>query len=147
MIQVRILGSGLIPRGYGLAPRKEPIWVDFKFLSLLLYSQNLKVQVLDPEKDQFIDMTLFNAKKLYDKYNRTPEVKKPEVKQPVQKEEVKPEVESIKEVVHQEPQQFQYSKKNKFDKKKKYEQRHSEPMVEVKEEPKVEEEVKPEEAI
>ena len=67
MIRVRILGKGLIPRGGGLAPKKEPIYVDLDYLTILVYSRNLRIQYLNPDTNKFEDLLLSNFKKIYDK--------------------------------------------------------------------------------
>ena len=148
MLKVRILGQGLIPRGYGLAPRKDPIEVDWRFLNLLLNHGSFKVQYLDPEKKQFFDVTNANAKKVYEKFSDTnvrtivkiEEPKKVEtvvvpkevlvqpkvVEEPVVEKvaEVIPEVvPEVKEEVKEVPEEkFQFTKKNKFNKKNRHEE-------------------------
>lgn len=146
MIKVRILGQGLIPRGYGLAPRKDPISVDWRFLNLLLNYGSFKIQYLDPEKKQFFDVTNANAKKVYEKFSAInvpadlkieepkkvePKVVKPAVvveqpkvvEEPIAKEVVPEVVPEVKEEVKEVPEEkFQFTKKNKFNKKNRHEE-------------------------
>ena len=148
MIKVRILGHGLIPRGYGLAPRKEPLEIDWNFLNILLNNGSFKIQALVPDKKEFVDITIGNARKMYELLSRKrTEVKKVEVKpvsqvqpvvvkeevviaeEPIKVEEVKVE-ETFKPI---EEERSYFDKRNKFDKKKnKY--RHQEEAIEAKEE-------------
>lgn len=137
MIRVRILGSGLIPRGGGLAPRKEPMLVDFNYLSILMNTRSLKVLYQDPVSNDFHEMTIYNFKKIYDKISPITEMKLQEEKAAkvaqsktreieVKKEEVKPVIEEVA------IKQQTFSKKDKYFKKNRFEQRQK--IEEVKEE-------------
>lgn len=148
MIKVRILGKGLIPRGYGLAPRKEPLEVDWNFLNILLNNGSFKIQGLDIDKKEFVEINLANAKKMYELLSKKKpstvqkveaKVVKPvevKVEQPVVIEESKVEEHKVEEVIpvveeikiEEEKQSF--DRRNKFDKKKnKY--RHQEEAIEL----------------
>ena len=137
MIRVRILGSGLIPRGGGLAPRKEPMLVDFSYLSILMNTRSLKVLYQDPVSNDFHEMNVYNFKKIYDKISpitemrlqqeKAAKVTKEKVKEvEVKTEEVKPVIEEA--IVKQQT----FSKKDKYFKKNRFEQRQK--AEEVKEE-------------
>ena len=137
MIRVRILGSGLIPRGGGLAPRKEPMLVDFSYLSILMNTRSLKVLYQDPVSNDFHEMNVYNFKKIYDKISpitemrlqqeKAAKVTKEKVKEvEVKTEEVKPLIEEA--IVKQQT----FSKKDKYFKKNRFEQRQK--AEEVKEE-------------
>ena len=137
MIRVRILGSGLIPRGGGLAPRKEPMLVDFSYLSILMNTRSLKVLYQDPVSNDFHEMNVYNFKKIYDKISpitemrlqqeKAAKVAKEKVKEvEVKTEEVKPLIEEA--IVKQQT----FSKKDKYFKKNRFEQRQK--AEEVKEE-------------
>ena len=106
MIKDRILGHGLIPRGYGLAPRKEPLEIDWNFLNILLNNGSFKIQALVPDKKEFVDITIGNAKKMYEllskKRTEVKEVIKvePKVVQPVK---VQPVVVKEEPIIVEEP--------------------------------------------
>ena len=143
MIKVRILGKGLIPRGYGLAPRKEPLEVDWNFLNILLNNGSFKIQGLDIDKKEFVEINLANAKKMYEILSK----KKPSSIQKVEAKVVKPvevkveqpivieehKVEEVIPVVEEtkiEEEKQSFDRRNKFDKKKnKY--RHQEEAIEL----------------
>lgn len=148
MIKVRILGSGLIPRGGGLAPKKEPIYVDFDYLTILMYTRSLRVQYLDPDTEKFHDMTLYNFKKTYDKLSAKFDMKIKEEREAKAKEEKAKALEMKKEevqpIVSFTEQKSNFSKKDKYFKKNKFEQRqksqeiHDEIKIEDKPEEKTE---------
>lgn len=125
MLRVRILGSGLIPRGGGLAPKKEPILVDFNYLTILMYTRNLKIQYLDPDTNKFENMNLFNFKKIYDKISPKVDLqlktereaaKKVEEETAKTTEQLKTEVDKGVETIVEERPQF-FTRKDKHFKK------------------------------
>lgn len=132
MIRVRILGKGLIPRGGGLAPKKEPIYVDFDYLTVLVYSRNLRVQYLDPETGKFENIALNNFKKIYDKIS--PKVdqqlyeagiaKKKAEEEAESKRKAEEEAEAKKKAEEELLKQQQFQKRDKYFNKKKFEQRN-----------------------
>lgn len=144
MIRVRILGKGLIPRGGGLAPKKEPIYVDLDYLTILVYSRNLRIQYLNPDTDKFEDLLLSNFKKIYDKVS--PKVnaqleqnslaKKKAAEEAEAKRKAEEEAKRVKEAElaaeRERQQQQQFQKRDKYFNKKKYEQRNK-PQQEVQE--------------
>lgn len=137
MIRVRILGSGLIPRGGGLAPRKEPMLVDFSYLSILMNTRSLKVLYQDPVSNDFHEMNVYNFKKIYDKISPITEMRLQQekaakaTKEKVKEVEVK--TEELKPVIEEAiVKQQTFSKKDKYFKKNRFEQRQK--AEEVKEE-------------
>lgn len=137
MIRVRILGSGLIPRGGGLAPRKEPMLVDFSYLSILMNTRSLKVLYQDPVSNDFHEMNVYNFKKIYDKISPITEMRLQQEKAAkVAKEKVKEvevKTEELKPVIEEAiVKQQTFSKKDKYFKKNRFEQRQK--AEEVKEE-------------
>lgn len=92
MLKIQVLGKGLIPRGYGIAPKKNPFPADLILIETILQTPGLKVRMQHPGDGHFIDVTTSNIKKLWnqysDKYVKDPkagmstkvEVKKPESK-------------------------------------------------------------------
>lgn len=68
MLKIQVLGKGLIPRGYGLAPRKEFFNADLNFIGTILMTPGLKVNMLNPEDGKIIQVTNSNIKRLWNKY-------------------------------------------------------------------------------
>lgn len=72
MLKIKVLGRGLIPRGYGLAPCKEPFPADLMLIKTILSSPNLKVKMVHPSDGHLVDVTRKNVDKLWatcsDKY-------------------------------------------------------------------------------
>ena len=69
MIKIQVLGNGLIPRGYGLAPRTEPFAVDYTVARLILVTKGLTVNFVNPETKVLSPLTKSNIKDVFDKYN------------------------------------------------------------------------------
>ena len=68
-LKIQVNGSGLIPRGYGIAPRKEPFMAnDIYFINLILNTKGLTVKFLNPETNSLQDVDRKNLKKIWDKY-------------------------------------------------------------------------------
>lgn len=121
MLKIRVLGKGLIPRGYGLAPKKEPFLVDFETLGVMLYTPGLKPEYYHPGSTKFLPLTIYNAREIYNKYGNEKAVK---VK-PIVTTEPVPEVKTAAEV--KEVNSSPTPKKNKFfDKKRRNESTHKE---------------------
>ena len=68
MIKIQVLGKGMIPRGYGLAPRLEPFYADLTFINTILSTPGLTVRYLNPVTMQFGDIDRKNVKRIYEKY-------------------------------------------------------------------------------
>jgi len=68
MLKIQVLGKGLIPRGYGLAPRKEFFKADLNLIQTILMTPGLKVNMLNPEDDKIIAVTNANVKRLWERY-------------------------------------------------------------------------------
>ena len=68
MLQIQVLGKGMIPRGLGLAPRKEPFPADLTLISTILRTPGLQVNMISPE-GRAIPVKTNNIKKLYEKYD------------------------------------------------------------------------------
>lgn len=92
MLKIQVLGKGMIPRGYGLAPRKEFFKADLNLIQTILMTPGLKVNMLNPEDGKIIAVTNSNVKRLWDKY-RSDNYKKPvvEVEKTEEPVEIKPE--------------------------------------------------------
>lgn len=82
-LNIQVNGHGMIPRGYGIAPRKEPFPVtDLYFISLILNTPGLSVKFVNPESNKLENITKNNLKKIWDKYsNYNPDTKKPVIQQ------------------------------------------------------------------
>ena len=68
-LKIQVNGTGMIPRGLGLAPRKEPFMVtDIYLINLILNTNNLTVKFLNPETNVLEDLTRKDLRKNWDKY-------------------------------------------------------------------------------
>lgn len=69
-LKIQVLGTGVIPRGLGLAPRKEPFNADLLLIQTILASPcKFKVKMVHPASGQLIEVTRKNLKNLWDKYS------------------------------------------------------------------------------
>jgi len=96
MIPIRVLGRGLIPRGYGIAPRMNPFMADLTLVSTIMSTPGLIVEYLNPDSGKSVKLTRENYQKIYKKHeeglkNNAPPQKKvetpivtPEVVKPVE---------------------------------------------------------------
>lgn len=69
MLKIQVLGSGLIPRGYGLAPRKEPFPADLTLIHTIMSTPGLRVNMITPDDNRTIELTNGNLKRFWEKYN------------------------------------------------------------------------------
>lgn len=69
MLKIIVLGKGLIPRGLGLAPRKEPFKADLTLIQTILATPGLKVKMLHPEDGHLVDLTKSNLTSNWQKYS------------------------------------------------------------------------------
>ena len=68
-LMIQVNGTGMIPRGYGLAPRKEPFAAsDIHLINLILNTKGLTVNFVNPETNQLQSVTNKNLKQIWDKY-------------------------------------------------------------------------------
>lgn len=104
-LMIQVNGKGMIPRGYGLAPRKEPFLAsDIHLIYLILNTAGLSIKFVNPKTNQLEDLTKKNMKKMWDMYA---DYKKSEVKPqaPVEQEsQSSTTVETVQEHVHEETQ-------------------------------------------
>ena len=74
MLKIQVLGRGLIPRGYGLAPRKNPFPADFTLIETILHTNGLQVNMVHPDDGHLVAVTTHNLRRLWnsysDKYNK-----------------------------------------------------------------------------
>lgn len=68
-LTIQVLGKGLIPRGYGLAPRKEPFKADLTLIQTILATSGLKVNYLRPEDNKLVSLDRSNLKRVWDRYH------------------------------------------------------------------------------
>lgn len=68
-LKIQVLGKGMIPRGYGLAPRKEPFMADRTLIATILATPGLKVKYLNPNTNKFEGLTKDNFNRIYQAYN------------------------------------------------------------------------------
>lgn len=68
MLKIQVLGKGLIPRGHGIAPKKEPFSADLTLIGTILGTAGLKVNYINPETNQPSPLTRENYQNVYRKY-------------------------------------------------------------------------------
>lgn len=68
MLKIQVLGKGMIPRGYGLAPRKEPFPADYLTIGTIIKTPGLKVKYLNPESGKLMPLDGHNVKRIWDRY-------------------------------------------------------------------------------
>lgn len=68
MLKVQVLGKGMIPRGYGLAPRLEPFPADFTLITTIMSTPGLSVNMIHPESGRVVPLTNQNVKRMYETY-------------------------------------------------------------------------------
>lgn len=107
MLNIQVLGKGLIPRGLGLAPRLEPFPADYTLICTIMQTRGLEVKMVNPDDGKLIKLTPNNVKRMWDKYGKRTPVKRRviEVNMPPQKEEEKKEPQ-IYAPVNQKPEQM-----------------------------------------
>lgn len=87
MVKIQVFGQGLIPRGYGIAPRKTPFEADLSLIKTIMTTPGLKVHLINPANQKSVEVTHSNVERLYDIYSGNkpsvneviPEVKKEEL--------------------------------------------------------------------
>lgn len=107
MLNIQVLGNGLIPRGLGLAPRLEPFPADYTLICTIMQTRGLEVKMVNPDDGKLIKLTPNNVKRMWDKYGKRTPVKRRviEVNMPPQKEEEKKEPQ-IYAPMNQKPEQM-----------------------------------------
>ena len=68
MLTIRVLGTGLIPRGLGLAPRMTPTEAGLTLIQTIIATRGLSVQMLKPD-GKWIDLTKDNVLPMYRAYD------------------------------------------------------------------------------
>lgn len=68
MLNIQVLGKGLIPRGYGLAPRMKPFKADLNHIGIILQTPGLSINYVNPEDGRLLPLTTKNVKRIWDKY-------------------------------------------------------------------------------
>lgn len=68
MIKIQVLGRGMIPRGYGLAPRMTPFNADLQTITTIMNTPGLTVRYINPETGSPCPLDRKNVKKVWDKY-------------------------------------------------------------------------------
>lgn len=68
-LKIQVLGRGMIPRGYGLAPRKNPFSADYYLIATILSTPGLSVKYINPETGVPTDLTKSSLKRVWDKYS------------------------------------------------------------------------------
>jgi len=68
MLMIQVLGVGLIPRGKGIAPKKEPFPADKKTIELILEHGTLIPRMFNQKTGSFITITSKNLNKLWETF-------------------------------------------------------------------------------
>lgn len=68
MLKIQVLGNGMIPRGYGLAPRLEPFPADLTLIKTIMSTHGLTVNMLNPATGKFVNLTPKNVDKMWKSY-------------------------------------------------------------------------------
>lgn len=104
MIKIQVLGTGMIPRDLGIAPRKEPFYADRDIIYTILNTPGLRINYLHPEDGRLLPLTRENMKKVLDKFKNATYDKptattpaRPHVPEAPKKEEPKPEEKKVEE--------------------------------------------------
>ena len=93
MLMIRVLGKGLIPRGYGIAPRKDPFKADLTLIMTIMNTPGLKVEFINPDTMRPSPLTRDNVQKVYKRYEgRAKEIKKSDIAPPAEVPPVTPPV-------------------------------------------------------
>lgn len=69
MLKIQVMGKGMIPRGYGLAPRVEPFSADLTLIQTIMSTPGLEVNMIHPEEKRTIKLTNQNLKRMWDTYS------------------------------------------------------------------------------
>lgn len=76
MLNIQVKGKGMIPRGYGLAPRLEPFPADRTLIATIMSTPGLEVYMIHPENKHAIKLTNQNFRRMWDSFSDyTPEKK------------------------------------------------------------------------
>lgn len=65
MLDIIVLGVGLIPRGNGIAPRKVPFKADKALIKTILLTNGLDPYYRNPNNGKFVQLTMKNYEKVY----------------------------------------------------------------------------------
>ena len=65
---IQVLGVGLIPRGKGIAPKKEPFPATKKEIELIMEHGALKPRMLNTKTGKYVDITAKNFEKLWNTF-------------------------------------------------------------------------------
>jgi len=69
MLKIQVLGHGLIPRGYGLAPHKQLFWADKRLIQTILTDSRLSINMQHPVDGRLIPLNRVNLDKLWESYS------------------------------------------------------------------------------
>lgn len=70
MLKIQVLGNGFIPRGLGIAPRREPFKADLLLIQTILASPaRFTINMFHPETGKIIEITNKNVMSLWEKYS------------------------------------------------------------------------------
>ena len=114
---IQVLGVGLIPRGRGIAPRKDPFPATQKEIELILNHGTLIPKMYNPKTNAFIQITSSNFNKLWNAFAKETVPAKRIINSP------KAETPKKEEPKREEPKPQQQYNNNKNSNKPKWEQK------------------------
>lgn len=127
-LMIQVLGVGLIPRGKGIAPKKEPFPATRKEIELIMEHGTLQPRMRNPKTGTYVTITARNFDRLWNTFavdrDAASKIVKPAVTEAPKKEEPK------QENKPQQPTQVQFTKQN--NNKPKWEQKQEQRQQENK---------------
>jgi hypothetical protein len=76
MLPIIVKGSGLIPRGHGIAPKLFPFPATMQHIYLILSTRGLSVEFVDPDTNAHIPINRTNLQKIYESYQEKLNIKR-----------------------------------------------------------------------
>ena len=91
MLNIQVLGRGLIPRGHGIAPKKSPFPADLTLIQLILRTPGLSINYINPKTKKWSPLNNENLTEVWNRFSDYKETKpsQNEVSKPVVPEAVK----------------------------------------------------------
>lgn len=81
MLDIVVLGHGIIPRGHGLAPKKDPFPADLNLINLIISTPGLRAKAVNPTTGKLVPLNADNVLKLWNAYG-SENAKKPVAAKP-----------------------------------------------------------------
>lgn len=68
-LKIQVLGKGLIPRGLGIAPRKEPFYAELNLIQTILATPGLSIKFVRPEDNSLAPIDKSNVMRIWNRYH------------------------------------------------------------------------------